>query len=172
MNIRRLFHKISRLKPKTASPDAADHPSESGDLSGDGNPEQTCRRPAIRPAKSDVSGMTQATEVTKIRRQRERAALDQWIFTVSSGVDRGRQFVGVTDEIRLGRQPENHIQLRDPKVSRFHAVIRRKGTQLYLEDLKSTNGTFLNGQPLASRKRLEPGDTIKLGQTVIEVGRE
>ncbi len=171
MNIRRLFHKISSLKPKTG-PDAADPRSENEDSPGNGTEERTCRRSAIRSVQSDASGMTQATEVTKIRRQRDRAALDHWIFTVSSGVDRGRQFVGVTDEIRLGRQPENHIQLRDPKVSRFHAVIRRKGAQLYLEDLNSTNGTFLNGQPLASRKRLEPGDTIKLGQTVIEVGRE
>ena len=96
----------------------------------------------------------------------------QWIFKVLSGIDQGREYIGITKEIRVGRHPENMILLRDPKASRFHAIIYHKGSQLALEDLGSTNGTRVNGQIVIKRRTLLSGDLIKIGETLIKVSLE
>jgi S1-C subfamily serine protease len=58
----------------------------------------------------------------------------------------------------------------DPEISRNHARIsRRAGDQLAIEDLGSTNGTFVNGKRIEGPEILQPGDTIKVGTTTIQV---
>jgi pSer/pThr/pTyr-binding forkhead associated (FHA) protein len=84
-------------------------------------------------------------------------------------LDLGRQYLATTAEMRIGRKPENHIFLRDPKVSRYHAVVRINGSRLTLVDLESTNGTSVNEVIIHAEKRLFPGDRIKVGETVIQV---
>jgi pSer/pThr/pTyr-binding forkhead associated (FHA) protein len=81
----------------------------------------------------------------------------------------GRQYLATTAEIKIGRKPENHIYLRDPKVSRFHAAVRINGSLLTLVDLESTNGTSVNEVRINTEKQLFPGDRIKVGETVIQV---
>jgi pSer/pThr/pTyr-binding forkhead associated (FHA) protein len=71
--------------------------------------------------------------------------------------------------IKVGRALENHIQLRDTKVSRFHAVIRQQGSILTIKDLDGTNGTWVNERAVQTQKQLFPGDLIQLGETVIRV---
>ncbi len=95
----------------------------------------------------------------------------RWVFTVIEGNDRGRQFVGATPELKIGRQPENHICLRDPKVSRFHALIKVKDSYLIIKDLQSTNGTVFNNERIR-RQKLKSGDSVKFGDTVIRVTLE
>ncbi len=65
---------------------------------------------------------------------------------------------------RLGRAVENEIVIVDKRVSREHAVIRREGRRFLLEDLGSTNGTFLNGERLQSAIPLRDGDQIEVGE--------
>jgi len=70
---------------------------------------------------------------------------------------------GVTS---IGRKIDNTIVLPDDKVSRHHAVINRDQAGLYLvEDLQSTNGTFLNGTRLKMPSMVEAGDLLKIGDT-------
>ena len=95
----------------------------------------------------------------------------RWVFIVVEGNDQGRQFIGATPELKIGRQPENHICLRDPKVSRFHALIKVKDSHLIIKDLQSTNGTLVNNIKIR-RHKLQPGDLIKLGDTTIQVKLE
>jgi S1-C subfamily serine protease len=58
----------------------------------------------------------------------------------------------------------------DPEISRNHARIsRRAGDQLAIEDLGSTNGTFVNGKRLEGAQVLNPGDTVKVGTTTLQV---
>jgi len=64
----------------------------------------------------------------------------------------------------IGRSRECDIRLADPNVSRKHAEIRQEGSNFYVVDLESTNGTEVNGRR-ARRARLEHGDTILLGST-------
>jgi hypothetical protein len=112
-------------------------------------------------------------EITKIARLRtgygEARSGIRWLFKVVAGLDLGRQYLATTAEVKIGRKPENHIYLRDPKVSRFHAVVRIKGSLLTLVDLESTNGTSVNEARIHAEKRLFPGDRIKVGETVIQV---
>lgn len=64
----------------------------------------------------------------------------------------------------LGRG-DVEIQLEDPFASARHARISRQGYVLVIEDLGSTNGTYLNGEPLSGPQPLHPGDRIKIGDS-------
>ncbi|MCS6800987.1 MAG: FHA domain-containing protein [Chloroflexota bacterium] len=70
--------------------------------------------------------------------------------------------VGSRGVITIGRDRANDLILSHPQVSRFHAKLERRGEQLVLIDLGSTNGTFLNGAPI-TEKALKEGDTIQIG---------
>jgi hypothetical protein len=66
----------------------------------------------------------------------------------------------------LGRDITNDIVINDPEVSRHHCRLTQGGGGFTLEDLGSTNGTFVNGQRLTGARPLTPGDMIGLGETV------
>jgi hypothetical protein len=67
------------------------------------------------------------------------------------------------DGATLGRGDKADIQIEDPFASSRHARIGRQGDVLVLEDLNSTNGTWLNGSPLDGPQPLHPGDRIRIG---------
>jgi pSer/pThr/pTyr-binding forkhead associated (FHA) protein len=67
--------------------------------------------------------------------------------------------------ITIGRSPDADVILLDERVSRIHCGIRLWDGDFFLKDLKSRNGTFVNGQAVEVTK-LEPGDTIRVGSTV------
>jgi len=64
----------------------------------------------------------------------------------------------------LGRG-DVEIQLDDPFASSRHARITRQGNVLVIEDLGSTNGTYLNEEPLSGPQPLHPGDRIRIGDS-------
>jgi hypothetical protein len=76
--------------------------------------------------------------------------------------------VALRDGLRIGRADENDVVLRDGRVSRTHARIVDAGGGFALEDLGSSNGTFVDGHPVR-RARLLAGMKIVLGETVLEV---
>jgi ABC-type multidrug transport system ATPase subunit/ABC-type multidrug transport system permease subunit len=65
--------------------------------------------------------------------------------------------------VTLGRDPKCELVVLDPLVSRFHARVTAAGKAWRLEDLDSTNGTFLNSRRLTRPTQLNPGDTIGVG---------
>ena len=70
----------------------------------------------------------------------------------------------LTGNVTLGRG-EVEIQLEDPFASSRHARIWRQGHVLVIEDLGSTNGTYLNDEPLNGPQPLHPGDRIRIGDS-------
>lgn len=66
--------------------------------------------------------------------------------------------------IRVGREPGMDVVIDNPSVSRKHAEIRREGEGWVLEDLESSNGTFLHGDRVRQPTSLEPGDEIGFGK--------
>jgi adenylate cyclase len=68
----------------------------------------------------------------------------------------------------FGRSPSNAVVLANSSASREHAIIRRNATgHCILNDLGSTNGTFLNGRPVTTPTQLKTGDVIAIGQQAI-----
>src|SRR5687767_13420431 len=67
----------------------------------------------------------------------------------------------------IGRHPTCHIVLDNAAVSRHHAQILESHGLYFLEDLRSRNGTFLNGEPLSSRAELRDGDEIRICDVVM-----
>jgi hypothetical protein len=86
---------------------------------------------------------------------------------LQSGEGAGTEYPLEKTELLLGRDLSNDIVVNDPEVSRRHArLILQAGTYI-LEDLGSTNGTFIRGQRLAAPVVLRPGETITIGEKVI-----
>ena len=81
---------------------------------------------------------------------------------------------GTTYEIgagaTLGRAPTSDIQVDDPFASSAHARIFPRGQFMYIEDMGSTNGTFVNGRELRRAERLRVADTIRIGDTEYRYG--
>ncbi len=75
------------------------------------------------------------------------------------------------ERIVIGRSRSCDLRLRSDTVSRLHAVITRRGGRLFLEDMGSSNGTFLNGKLLHGEQPLQAGDIVRLGtlKTAIEL---
>ena len=70
------------------------------------------------------------------------------------------------EPLSIGRSREADIPLLDDKVSRVHCGIRLSDGEFYLKDLKSRNGTFVNGQRVDDTATLKAGDRIQVGSTV------
>jgi len=75
--------------------------------------------------------------------------------------------IPVVSRITIGRGSSNTVELDDALASRYHAVVQKIKDEFFIEDLSSTNGTFVNGQQVPSGKymRLKPGDFILIGRT-------
>ena len=72
-------------------------------------------------------------------------------------------------QITIGRELGNDIVINDPEVSRKHARLLLQGDHFRIEDLGSTNGTFVNGQRLTAPHLLAFGEIINLGESIILV---
>ncbi len=79
--------------------------------------------------------------------------------------------VKVSASMVMGRAPECELLLDDTYVSQEHARMFGKNGSWYVEDLGSTNGTFVNDQKLAAPAMVQPGDRIRVGTTVVELRR-
>jgi serine phosphatase RsbU (regulator of sigma subunit) len=84
-------------------------------------------------------------------------------LVVIKGADAGRSFELDAPELIIGRQTGAHIRLDGPKVSRRQARVFREGDGFHLEDLGSSNGTFLNGKKLEAPAALQRMDEIEIG---------
>ncbi len=70
------------------------------------------------------------------------------------------------DITHIGRGVENEIVIISNRASREHAIIRRDGRKIFLEDLGSTNGTFLNDERIMASIQLRDEDKISIGEIV------
>jgi pSer/pThr/pTyr-binding forkhead associated (FHA) protein len=71
------------------------------------------------------------------------------------------------DRTTLGRRPYNDIVIDNLAVSGEHAVLQMSGTEVYLEDLNSTNGTYVNGKAV-KKQLLQNNDTVEIGKYKIK----
>jgi serine/threonine protein kinase len=94
---------------------------------------------------------------------------DSLRLRVTAGNAEGAE-IRVDDEFLIGRQEEGAGTLgQDAEISRHHARIARSGGGFAIEDLGSTNGSFVNGRRITGAEILSPGDRIQLGATTMVV---
>ena len=87
---------------------------------------------------------------------------------IVEGAGAGRM-VAVTAAVTIGRGRDADLVLADELVSRRHAQVTPDGSGAVVEDLGSRNGTFVNGEAIHGPTRLEPGDQLQLGITLVEL---
>ncbi len=81
----------------------------------------------------------------------------------------GQPFDLGADPVSVGREPGNTICLEnDTSISRRHAQLQRQDRALLVEDLGSTNGTFVNGQKVSGQVTAQPGDTVQFGESMFK----
>ncbi|MFN2241590.1 MAG: FHA domain-containing protein [Anaerolineae bacterium] len=88
------------------------------------------------------------------------------ILTLSRGPGVGTRFDIGAAPVTIGRQDQCEVQVPGTWVSRRHARIAWTGTGYIVEDLGSTNGTFVNGERVSGPRALRPGDRLQLGEQV------
>jgi hypothetical protein len=88
-------------------------------------------------------------------------------LVMRSGPTPGATFGLEGDQLIIGRDVTSSIAISDAEVSRKHARLTFQGGKYVIEDLGSTNGTFVNGQRLTGPVVLKPGDLVALGEQIV-----
>ena len=93
---------------------------------------------------------------------------NQFQLTVQKGPQPGKVYLLLTDAVTIGRDPMADISLNDPEVSRQHLRLTRTASGYVVEDMGSTNGTFIDGEKLDADTPLSltDGQTISMGSGV------
>jgi two-component system cell cycle response regulator len=112
---------------------------------------------------------TGATDIEEL--QRSGSSARRACLTVLTGTLSGQLFKITKGNVNIGRSPQAELRLDDDGISRNHARIRHEASKLWVEDLESRNGTFLNGERLKQPVELRDGDKIQVGRgTVLRFG--
>jgi hypothetical protein len=88
-------------------------------------------------------------------------------LVLRSGMQAGTEYRLDRPVVRIGRGSGCDIYLQDSQASRQHAEVYEQGGQTYIRDLGSTNGTFVNNQRITAPQPLQPGDQIRIGDSVL-----
>ncbi|MFN2616877.1 MAG: FHA domain-containing protein [Thermoleophilaceae bacterium] len=97
-------------------------------------------------------------------RPAQRAGEPRLEVVAAMGHDPGTAF-DVSRGATLGRSDAVDLHVDDPFASSAHARIFPRGEFMYIEDMGSTNGTYLNGRQLAAAERLKAADVVRIGDT-------
>ena len=95
--------------------------------------------------------------------------VSQFQLIMRSGPTPGASFILEGDQLTIGRDATNEITINDAEISRRHARLTFQGGKYVLEDLGSTNGTFVNGQRLAGPRVLKAGEVVQFGEQIMLV---
>jgi hypothetical protein len=129
----------------------------------------------VRSAMRDLARYERAPAAEQVeppsRRRQEPAIPDlragvspQLTVVAAMGHEPGTTF-DVGEGATLGRSDGAQIQVDDPFASSAHARIFPRGEYMYLEDMGSTNGTYLNGRQVKAAERLKMADVIRIGDS-------
>jgi pSer/pThr/pTyr-binding forkhead associated (FHA) protein len=90
-------------------------------------------------------------------------------FVIEQGKTRTRTLVLRKDEGIVGRERGCDLRIASAEVSRRHCVLRVRDGYVTVEDMRSANGTHLNGEPVTGRAVVRPGDRLKVGPVTFVV---
>jgi FHA domain len=129
------------------------------------------RPPRTRVVAADVQvGLPTGTPTARNGSSGRRRRRGLRLTVVEPEAQRGESFE-LSDELTVGRAAGCGVRVEDAFTSNIHARMFRRDGSLWLEDLGSTNGTWVNGERVAEPTRLSRGDLLQVGGTVFEVSR-
>jgi FHA domain len=125
------------------------------------------RRRAAREAEMAATSAVAVGDVAPPKARRKQLFLE----VIEPEMQSGSTF-DLDDELTVGRSPGCGISTSyDAYSSTLHARLYRRGDQLWVEDLSSTNGTYVNSERITKPSKLGKGDLLQIGATVFEVTR-
>jgi len=77
--------------------------------------------------------------------------------------------IPIRSDLTIGRKDDNSIVISDQHISGNHANIIVRNDSLFIEDLNSTNGTYLNEKKISGKMKLANKDEIKIGSTILKI---
>jgi EmrB/QacA subfamily drug resistance transporter len=90
-------------------------------------------------------------------------------LTILAGPGAGTKVKLIGGSATIGREPECDLQVLDSEVSRLHAKVTVRDGVAAIDDLHSSNGTYVDGERILERTTLAPGDRIQIGEATIEL---
>ncbi|MGK5086745.1 GGDEF domain-containing protein, partial [Bdellovibrionota bacterium FG-2] len=125
--------------------------------------------------KKSNSGLNEETTVlhgegTTLSRDLRKAKEQEACLIIIRGVPQGHRFFLTQDSMIIGRDVEADISLSDQSISRKHARVEKKAGKVFLIDLRSANGTFINDKKVSPnvQQALAKEDMVKLGNLILK----
>jgi pSer/pThr/pTyr-binding forkhead associated (FHA) protein len=125
----------------------------------------------IRPSAASAAAPAAASRSRTRQQQKTRAGPPTKLTVVEPKEQSGRTYP-LGNELTVGRAAGCQVALEsDSYVSQLHARVFTRDGQLYVEDLGSTNGTYLNRKKVSAPMLVRRGDRLQIGKTVLEAQR-
>ena len=122
-------------------------------------------RSGLRELRRTAAPAPEATGFHPIGPAGREPATDAWLVAVSGGgLEAGERF-DLFGGVTIGRSSEADIRIEDRFASGVHARVYGRGARYYVEDMNSTNGTYLNGRLVEGEAELNDLDELKIGDT-------
>jgi len=93
--------------------------------------------------------------------------MSEFHFVMRSGPTPGKVFPIEGTDITIGRDANQTISINDAEISRKHAKMTLRGSAYVIQDLGSTNGTFVNGNRISGIQVLNPNDIVSFGENIV-----
>jgi two-component system, cell cycle response regulator len=121
----------------------------------------------IRALMDVGDGKTRITKIGPVAKTGTANEVGCLVMIYPPGPDMGKRFELETDEVIIGRGSDTDLQVDRDSVSRRHARVSRSPGGFLVQDLGSTNGTYVNDQPV-QEQALRDGDMVKIGNTIFK----
>jgi pSer/pThr/pTyr-binding forkhead associated (FHA) protein len=132
---------------------------------------RSATRDVRMPQESFIMGPSQAAGLG-LGRQAPAVTTGLLVALKSAALAEGERFELDTKALTLGRGAPNDIRLdEDEFASAHHARIEPRRDGVWVEDIGSTNGTYVNGTRLGRPQKLAPGDVVRVGETDLRYER-
>jgi FHA domain len=122
-------------------------------------------RSALRELRRTTAPAPEATGFHPIGPGGRSAATDAWLVAVNGGGLNPGERYDLFGGLSIGRSGDADVRIDDRFASGIHARLYSRGASYYVEDMGSTNGTYLNGARLNGEAELSDLDEVKIGDT-------
>ena len=122
-------------------------------------------RSAFRELRTTTAPAPEATGIHPTGPGGRAAATDAWLVATKGGALEPGERLDLFGGISIGRSSDADVRIEDRYASGIHARVYSRGANYYVEDMNSTNGTFLNGGRLNGEAKLNDLDEVRIGDT-------